>query len=138
MKREIIFRGQRIDTGEWVQGWLIQHENKKIYIIWYDSLRFRWIKSEVNPITLGQYIGINDKNGKMIFEGDILLDYEIDLESQQDISGYEPVVWDSASCSFVIDVSFKKDGSCFENLVEYFGIDNLEVVGNIYNNPELL
>lgn len=84
-----------------------------------------------------QVIGIQDKDGYDVYEGDILKDTEFDEEGN-DISGYYPVVYDPKTCQFCIDNSFKKDGSHLVNIVEYFGIDNIEVVGNIYQNPELL
>ena len=87
--------------------------------------------------TLMQFTGLFDKNGVEIYEGDILLDVEFD-ENGNDISGNFPVVYDSSKCQFSIDNSFKKDGSSLVNFVEYFGIENLEVVGNIHDNPELL
>lgn len=49
-----------------------------------------------------------------------------------------PVVYDVNQCCFSVDNSFKKDGSRLVNIIDYFGVENLEVVGNIYENPELL
>ena len=60
------------------------------------------------------------------------------IEEGNDISGYHPVVYDPKTCQFCIDNSFKKNGSSLVNIIEYFGIDNIEVVGNIYQTPELL
>lgn len=87
--------------------------------------------------TLMQFTGLSDKNGVEIYEGDILLDVEFD-ENGNDISGKFPVLYDSNKCQFVIDNSFKKDGSSLVNLVEYFGVENLIVIGNIHENKELL
>ena len=84
-----------------------------------------------------QTIGIQDKDTDEVYEGDILKDTEFD-EDGNDISGYHPVVYDPKTCQFCVDNSFKKDGSNLVNIVEYFGIDNIEVVGNIYETPELL
>ena len=93
---------------------------------------------KIDSKTIGQFTGLIDKNGVEIYEGDILFDYEIDNETGNDISGKFPVVYDISNCQFAIDNSFKKDGSSFVNFVEYFGIENLKVVGNIHDNPELL
>ena len=70
MHREILFRGKRADTGEWVQGWLIQKRYGVYCIKWYDALRFRWVTSEVVTATIGQYSGMTDQTGQKIFEGD--------------------------------------------------------------------
>lgn len=84
-----------------------------------------------------QAIGILDKDGDEVYEGDILKDTEHD-EDGNDISGYYPVVYDQKNCQYCVDNSYKKDGSSLVNIVEYFGIDNIEVVGNIYETPEKL
>ncbi len=83
-----------------------------------------------------QFTGLHDKNGKEIFEGDKLRDDYSDEETV--IEDYAVVVWDGKLCQWAIDNSFAKDGSSFTNMVEYFGRENLEVIGNIHENPELL
>ena len=86
--------------------------------------------------TLMQFTWLHDKNGKEIFEGDKLRDDYSDEETV--IEDYAVVVWDGKLCQWAIDNSFAKDGSSFTNMVEYFGRENLEVIGNIHENPELL
>ena len=87
-----------------------------------------------------QSIGLKDKDGDEIFEGDLLIDrYPVDEENLN--FGYNesflPVVWCDKQLMWCVDASFAKDGSYLTSLVEYFG-EFLEVKGNIYENPEML
>ena len=87
-----------------------------------------------------QSIGLKDKDGDEIFEGDLLIDrYPVDEENLS--IGYNesflPVVWCDKQLMWCVDASFAKDGSYLTSLVEYFG-EFLEVKGNIYENPEML
>ena len=135
--RTILFRGyikypSDIISGFWY-GDLIHYANGDIYIRQVET----GMEQEVIPESVGQFTGVVDKNGTRIYEGDILLDVDFD-ENGNNISSKFPVVYDYSKCQFAIDNSFKKDGSSLVNFVEYCGIENLEVVGNICDNPEML
>lgn len=123
--REILFRGKRIANGEWVQGYICRYGwtgKEKDYIIPdYASALYT---AEIDPETIGQYTGIVDKYGMKIFEGDIVWnDYD---------NGKGKVEWDNDMAKFIITFStFTID---FDNI---YG-DELDVIGNVYDNPELL
>ena len=125
MNREILFRGKRKDNGEWVYGSLQCFKGVSIFD--------RDVKNfiAVHPETIGQYTGLTDKNGKKIFEGDILL-----AELTEGVY---------ACFKFPIGMVVFSGGSfCMKShknttpLSSYSYNVSFEVIGNIYDNPELL
>lgn len=124
--REIKFRGKRLDNGEWLYGSLLvsyfKDDKKERYFITQFSGNYTF-EHEVNPATVGQYTGLKDKNGREIYEEDILLDE----------SGVYAVVYYSMG-TFCVDF-----GEGFD--LQYFtdGIHEIcDVVSNIHDDPELL
>ena len=134
--REILFRGKRCDNGEWVQGFYVRadhhwHKNgiHKDWIALGASANGGWFalhnKYAVKAETVGQYTGLTDKNGKKIFEGDIVQGKDR-LEKHLEVFGYI----DHKNGSFVITGDF---------MTHYRWLDyEVEVIGNIHENPELL
>ena len=125
--REILFRGKRIDNGEWVEGFYVGDTGDGCHEI-CDINSGTGHRVEVDPATVGQYTGLTDKNGKRIFEGDILL--------LDDIKGF---VNYGTGCFCVRmlkpDYLYRSNPAIDIVLNEYPG---LEVIGNIHDNPELL
>ncbi|MEH6944398.1 YopX family protein [Bacillus sp. JJ722] len=123
--REIKFRGKSIMTGEWVYGSLIQ-EDKWAFIRNLDKNGIRNIY-QVDPETVGQYTGLKDKSGTEIFEVDFLQDRDIITQ----------VVFRDSEWQEKLISSPKN------HLRDYFPFSNeislaTTVIGNIYDNPELL
>lgn len=132
--REILFRGKE-PQGDWCYGGLIQSANDFYISIGIDK---GFMCAFVKPETIGQYTGLTDKNGKKIFEGDIVT-YD---DAEADYEGYHDNVF--LNCGEVGISAW--DGIYFTNrqtvemsdLYESETMVDCEIIGNIYDNPELL
>ena len=125
--REILYRGKRVDNDEWVYGFLVEALNcvtdkNETFIIEQDATYFTYgefaCAVEVKPETVGQFTGILDKNGKKIFEGDI-------VESPHGTQGF--IEWQNAECAFLVNI-----GDDWQTMDDC----PYKVVGNIYDNKE--
>ena len=140
--REILFRG-KMDNGEWVYGSFCMDALEQFnglcgidgFIRLYDKGKGKMQTYEVDRETVGQYTGLMDKNGKRIFEGDIVAQNWYDYDEPRDDS-FGKVVFCEYDCSFsVMDVNkdgFMPLGRCGSYHWE------VEVIGNIHDSPELL
>lgn len=121
--REILFRGKF--GNEWKYGYLtIEPRGLAIKEPYVNAASNIW---HIDTKTVGQYTGLNDKNGNKIFEGDI-----VDFLDRSDGDGYGVVRYDENETEF----EFESDNIC-RSLGSYFP-KNIEVIGNIYDNPEFL
>ena len=124
--REILFRGKSLDFCDWLCGYIRQYQNGKITICDFETKRL-WF---VDPSTVGQFTGLADKNGKKIFEGDIVKHY---CEHNTDgIISVGTVFWDEKHCMFLRTCTDGNETPQIWSSCEY------EVIGNIHDNPELL
>ena len=125
--REILFRGKRLDNGEWVEGDLV-HSVYKVGDTCVGKFGCTLGMHQVAPSTVGQYTGLKDKNGKMIFEGDILL-----LDDIKGIVNY------GTGC-FCVNLSGQdylyRSNPAIDIVLN--GYPGLEIIGNIHDNPEAL
>ena len=140
--RKILFRGKRTDNGEWIEGYYATQSNHACFAneLKHQHFIFKDVfldfnlgglqKFEVIPETVGQYTGKTDKNGKNIFEGDIVY-----CKSRLD-NAIMVVIFECGQFRMVLSENYRSyqtnsgfyDINCFDK----------EVIGNIYDNPELL
>ena len=146
--REILFRGKRLQGGDWVEGYFFKSDinkraresGKATLIFTPDCDTFITVPECHNSFmvvsdTVGQYTGLKDKNGKRIFEGDIVAQNWYDYDEPKDDS-FGKVVFCEYDCSFsVIDVN--KDGFIPLGRCGSYHWE-VEVIGNVTDNHELL
>lgn len=137
--REILFRGQRIYNGEWVYGYLTKAHD--FYTIQYEDNEGFYCEEKIIPKTVGQFTGLTDKNGKRIFEGDIV----VTKFTNGDICCVGDVQFDCGvfGAEWTQHKKRKTMVGCFgqrHNLRRFDDdiINEMEVIGNIHDNPELL
>ena len=139
--REILFRGKRLDNGEWVYGSFIQveHEDGSFTTAIFQK-KDAGGDAEVSPATVGQYTGLKDKNGKRIFEGDIVV-FSRGRNLPNTICLPELIKYHQGDCAYQRFPLgrwryYSKGGSGL--LIQPDMMVSCEVVGNVHDNPELL
>ena len=153
--REILFRGKRIDNGEWVEGDFLAPVFEGISWILPRGERE---EVKVDPSTVGQYTGLCDKNGKKIFEGDVV---KQTFEKTVAVATIDPWCEDEYADLYGEDVGvvmiLPSKGACIKNPVIHRAVNGdttqdgevvkmyknicqgrCEVIGTIHDNPELL
>lgn len=132
MNREILFKAKRIDWRDlpkeqwWVEGDVQHTTSKNIILIVVDDYKAYPCDSS----TLCQYTGLTDKNGKRIWENDIVRRTDLHVVSEPSVGFIE---YDLKNTSFLIHWTDKVEYS-----PTYHWKDRLEVIGNIFDNPDLL
>ena len=132
MYHKVMFRGKRADTGEWVYGLPFYDSDSKMNGIEASPLCAHLYT--VIPETIGQYTGVDDKHMKNIFNGDIVKTKYGRLCVVEWFSSSKYCGWDMMPVGTVNNILHTKAPD--ENDIWHF--ENIEVVGNIYDNPELL
>ena len=151
--REILFRGKR-ENGDWVFGNLFIPDKKDAPTEICIGTNVIRITYDVIPETAGQYTGLTDKNGKKIFEGDIFKFPDEIFESYYTSCGTEYNSWEAENYGVVgfsedlgrfdfVDYKFNEnavEADLHENhAIEFYDfVSDLEIIGNIHDNPELL
>lgn len=147
--RKILFRGKDPETGKWYEGFYMalsdttycfekdyaaHPDNTKHYIVFDEmtdwGLPNRHLRADVDPTTVGQYTGLNDKNGKRIFEGDII---ELFAQGESEHPDFGYIEYDEQS--FAWRVCWQKyDPDWLEGMQSQY----ITVIGNIFDNKDLL
>ena len=129
--REILFRGKRVDNGEWIEGFFAK-SGDKTFILIDNDIAFGYVTmKEVLSETVGQYTGLTDKNGEKIFEGDIVELTYYTLPEERKVMA--EVAYEEESAAFVLySFGTENKGICGEIC------NTNKVIGNIYDNPEML
>lgn len=131
--REILFRGKRVDNGEWVEGGYKYDKVGEYYtavFIIEHLTSVVWESHRVDPATVGQYTGLQDKNGKWIFEGDIVDCWSEGVNAKGTVQQRKDGLW-------IIYPSWQKTimwGLCPDEYCH----TTVEVIGNIHDNPEMI
>ena len=126
MAREIKFRGRNILNNDWMYGDLIHDdENCRVYVYPRDAGPLE-LQHRVDAETIGQYTGLHDKNGREIYEGDIVRTLVSRLNATKN-KKYR---------NFVIRYDAPHFWNGYDPIL--MGPMYMEVIGNIYDNPELL
>ena len=128
MKREIKFTGKEFETGQWIEGSLTTYPRyyPTITLVENAELIPKKRTCVVLPETVCQFSEITDKNGNSIFEHDLILIHESE-----------------SSYQFTVEVLFHKGMFCYKNKAcgftpLWYVSDRCEVIGNVFDNPELL
>lgn len=145
--REILFKAKRITDGEWVEGYYLRDQyhtgGKDIIFYRKDSDRFTVYTDRIDIETLCQFTGLCDKNGKKIWEGDII-SYQRDNDdcpfpNKDTKKRFGKVFYQGFRSTFAIGMGRNGSRSINDDLWKYVQNGNrVEVIGNRFDNPELL
>ena len=140
MMKDILFRARKVDKDKWIYGAPVKNceecimvgdvdEQDGIYELWKNA-------DYVSPKTIGQYVGIDDINGKHIFEGDIVkIVTPNDDEDLPFVTEYYEIGYNEKQRAFVLRSDCGDEP--FDFLQEEMDEYKVEVIGNIYENEDL-
>jgi len=138
MNRTIKFRGKRLDNHEWLYGYYFV--NRKKHFIVKDEIvppESVFTDFKIDPDTLGQFTGLYDRNGKEVYEGDVVFWIAIDMRGRG--KGEQgAIIWDKDTMAWAIMRNKPTSDGRPCIISRPFDKKHLEVVGNVHDNPELM
>ena len=151
MEDRYLYRAKRTDNGEWVQGVPFEIEGKQVILIKDNEnlLRVHYLEEnmwnaeiyviEVDKSTICQCTGLRDKNGKLIWENDIVKkEFYTDYDNCANSEEYIGIV-KITDCAWVIEtIRDKCTRPIFETMSYSEDVKHFEIIGNVFDNPELL
>ena len=134
MQDRYLFRAKRLDNGQWVQGFICKkkYKSNKFYISCFHDKDDNEQFFAIDPDTICQCTGLKDTDGKLIWENDVVvfLDTYSTENGQEEMGCIGRVVWDDETISFQVTNRLSAES--------YEVLDECSVIGNIFDNPELL
>ena len=144
--REILFRGKRLDNGEWVEGWYEMYPfgrwPVKTSIIPSEGAKAgHYEHVEVDSSTVVQYTGLKDKNGERIFEGDMIKPFDDEIDKMVvEFHRGQFLLCLYGERGYMAEYGWEEEGNygCFESEpLSSYG-DDIEIIWNIHDNPEFM
>ena len=138
MEDRYLFKGKRIDNGEWVEGYLVYDNRDKLYRIIMDIQYSTGTcittdnAPRVDSSTICQCTGLKDKNGKLIWENDVVKQFADCNELGNSLYFFYQIRWNNEYSAFEGYEIYTEETVLFPDL------EDIEVIGNIFDNPELL
>lgn len=132
MAREILFKAKRLDNGKWETGYYFKAGEKHMMLCFFTNENGLYHNMyEIDPKTLCQYTGLNDKNGKKIWENDIVTEDFGNFKGTVRFGEFEAQVLKNIGfCIEWKDIYYRQD-LCY-------WAEKCEIIGNIFDNPDLL
>ena len=138
MNREILFKAKKVDGGEWIEGYIVKkHGTYFLYDI-NESDTCRQNNYLIDEDTICQYTGLTDKNGNRIWEGDIIKYHFGEVYAPVKFGEYQSCFDSTSTCHVGFYVDWDKNHDFRKDLGYWIKMVDAEVVGNIFDNPELL
>ena len=137
MEDRYLFKAKRLDNGEWVQGALFNGEShciigQEIKFSPYTEHECKIVGYEVDRDTICQCTGLKDKNGKLIWENDVVKQFADCNELGNSLYFFYQIRWNNEYSAFEGYEIYTEETVLFPDL------EDIEVIGNIFDNPELL